>query len=95
MEKQELSKMTLQQLWDYNLKLTNEFEKLDEKLKWAKEFKMIYNNSENKTIKEKLENNSNIISERHAKYEIMNCSKQLKKLEKEIDDLENFLNNRG
>jgi len=93
MENQELSKMSLQELCDYNLKLLEEMRQLQNKLQWAKGYKMIHNNSPDKTIEEKLDNTFNIITERIAKYEMMNCSKKLKKLEKAVDELELFLNN--
>jgi len=92
MEIQDLLKMSLNELLDYNLELNEELRQLERKLQWAKEFRMIHNNSPDKSTKDKLDNSFNIISERIAKYEIMNCSKRLKKLEKKVDELETFLN---
>ena len=94
MENKELSKMSLEELNQYSIDLNKEFDQLQMQLRWAKEYKIIFNNSPDKTTKDKLVNISNIINERYAKYQLMFCSKKLKKLEKQIDELETFLNSR-
>ena len=94
MENKELSKMSLEELNQYSIDLNKEFDQLQMQLRWAKEYKIIFNNSPDKTTKDKLLNISNIINERYAKYQLMFCSKKLKKLEKQIDELETFLNSR-
>jgi hypothetical protein len=94
MENKDLSKMSLEDLIDYSLDLDKEFEELQRKLRWAKDFKFYYIDSPEKTTKDKLMYISGVINERYAKYQMMDCSKKLNKLEKQIDELETFLDSR-